>query len=109
MTTLVHVTDNSFDAQVLKCDIPVMTDFWAAWSAACQALEPHLAEIAGEYEDQIKIVKLDIQTNPIVTAHYNVLNIPILILFKNGQEVERITGVISKADLLAKIAPHLNQ
>jgi thioredoxin 1 len=109
MAALVSVTDHSFDAQVLKCDIPVLADFWAEWCGPCIALEPHLQEIAGEYSEQIKIVKVDIESNPTVTSNYSVLTIPTLILFKNGQEVERIMGLQSKQALLEKITPHFNR
>lgn len=108
MTALVNVTDHSFDAQVLKCDIPVLADFWAEWCGPCIALEPHLQELAGEYGEQIKIVKVDIESNPTVTSNYSVLTIPTLILFKNGLEVERIKGLQSKQALLEKITPHFN-
>ena len=108
MTTLVSVTDNSFDAQVLKCDIPVIADFWAEWCEPCIALESPLKEIATEYEEQLKIVKVDIESNPTVTSNYTVLTIPTLLIFKNGQEVERIRGGQSREPLLEKIRPHLN-
>ena len=108
MTKLVSVTDNSFDAQVLKCDIPVIADFWAEWCEPCVALEPPLKEIATEYVEQLKIVKVDIEANPTVTSNYTVLTIPTLIIFKNGQEVERIRGGQSKESLLEKIRPHLD-
>jgi thioredoxin 1 len=105
---LVNVTDYSFDPEVLKCDIPVLADFWAEWCMPCLALEPYLQEIAVEYQERLKIVKLDIEHNPNVTAHYNVLTIPTLILFKTGLEVERLNGAQSKASLLEKILPHLD-
>lgn len=108
MSTLVNVTDHSFDPEVLKCDIPVLADFWAEWCLPCVALEPHLQEIAGEYSERLKIVKLDIEHNPNITAHYNVYTIPTLILFKTGLEVERLNGSQSKAALLEKILPHLD-
>ena len=108
VSTLVNVTDHSFDPEVLKCDIPVLADFWAEWCMPCLALEPYLQEIAEEYSERLKIVKLDIEHNPNVTAHYNVLTIPTLILFKTGLEVERLNGAQSKAALLEKILPHLD-
>ena len=108
MTVLVNVTDNSFDAQVLKCDLPVITDFWAEWCEPCQALEPYLNDIAAEYAEQLKIVKVDIESNPTVTSNYSVLTIPTLIIFKNGQEVERMNGAQSKESLLEQITPHLD-
>ena len=109
MADLVAVTDNSFDAEVLKCDIPVLTEFLADWSAPAQALAAQLAEIAAEYEGRLKVVDLDIEVNPLVTSSYNVLNIPTLILFKFGQEVTRVTGVISKAGVLETVLPFLDE
>jgi thioredoxin 1 len=109
MADLVAVTDNSFDAEVLKCDIPVLTAFLADWAAPAQALAAQLAEIAAEYEGRLKVVKLDIEANPVVTSSYNVLNIPTLILFKFGQEVTRVTGVISKDGVLEIVLPFLDE
>jgi thioredoxin 1 len=108
VSALVTVTDNSFDAQVLKCDIPVIADFWAEWCEPCNALEPYLAEIAAEYDEQFKIVKVDIESNPVVTATYAVLTIPTLIIFKNSLEVGRFSEARSKEALLEAITPHLN-
>ena len=108
MALIVDVTDNSFDAEVLKCDIPVVTDFWAEWCRPCKAVAKHLDEMAAEYEDQIKVSRLDIDANPIITAAYGVLSLPTLILFKNGQPVERIVGASSKEALRAKILPYLD-
>ena len=108
MTDLVSVTDNSFDAEILKCDIPVVADFWAEWCEPCKAMEPSLQEIAGEYNERLKVVKVDIESNPNATSNYTVLTIPTLIIFKNGQEVERISGRQSKEALLEQITPHLN-
>ena len=108
MTELVPVTDNSFDAQVLKCDIPVLAHFGAEWSAPGQKMAAILAKVADEYEGRVKMVKLDVEANPMVASNYAVLNIPTLILFKNGQEVERITDRISRTDLLKKVTPYID-
>ena len=108
MTTLLDVVDTSFDAQVLKCDIPVLADFWAEWCAPCKAITPHLNEIAQEFEGRLKIVKLDIDSSPTVASGYSVFSIPTLILFKFGQPVERIVGTVSKQDILDKILPYID-
>ncbi len=109
MVNLVQITDNSFDAEVLKCDIPVLAHFSAEWSAPAKKIVPILSEVAAENEDRIKVVGLDIEDNPVVTSNYSVLNVPTLVLFKYGQEVERITAGFSKTDILAKVSPHLDR
>jgi thioredoxin 1 len=109
MSAPVPVTDNSFDAQVLKCDIPVLTDFWAEWSGPCQVIEAHLDQIATAYPEQLKIVKLDIESNPLTTSNYSVLKIPTLILFKNGQPVARLVGTPSKDDIIKQVVPYLDK
>ena len=108
MADLVNVTDNSFDAEVLKCDIPVVADFWAEWCEPCKPVESFLTEIANEYREQLKVVKVDIEDNPRVTSYYGVLTIPTVIVFKFGQEVERLNGTQTKNSLLEKIRPHLD-
>jgi len=109
MENLIEVTDNSFDAQVLKCDIPVLTFFSADWSAPAKKMRPILSELAPTYQDRLKIVELDIETNPVVTSDYAVLNVPTLVLVKRGMEVERMSGVISKEKLLEKVIPFLDE
>ncbi|MEW5959134.1 MAG: thioredoxin domain-containing protein [Chloroflexota bacterium] len=109
MTNLVHITDNSFDAEVLKCDIPVLTCFLAGWSTPGQKMAAAAAELAAEYAGQLKTVGVDIETNPLVTSKYTVLNVPTLVLFKFGQEVQRMRGVVSKEELRAGIAPFLDE
>jgi thioredoxin 1 len=108
MATPVYVTDANFDAEVLKCDIPVLTDFWAEWCGPCKAIGPHLDKIAAEYEGKIKVVKLDVDTNPLAASTYSVLSLPTLILFKFGQPVERLTGTQTQKAILQKITPYLD-
>lgn len=105
---MINVTDHSFDAQVLKCDIPVLANFWADWSLCCQALQHTLTELESEYNGKIKVVKLDIEESPAITAKYIVLNLPTLILFKFGREVDRITDLMDKDKLAVRIEPHLD-
>lgn len=107
MAKLVNVTDDSFDAEVLKSDLLVVTDFWAEWCGPCRMIASFLEEIAQEYEDQLKVVKLDIDANPNVTSKYEVLSIPTVMLFKNGQPVERIIGAAPKQKFVDAIKPYL--
>lgn len=106
---LVHVTDNSFDAQVAKCDIPVLALFSAEWSKPSQTVAGYLSGIAADYAGRVKVVELDIDANPTVASMYNVLNVPTLILFKFGQEVERMAGGITAPEILERITPYLDE
>ena len=109
MASLTNVTDFSFDPEVLKCDIPVLANFWAAWSGLAQQLQPQLEQLAAAHTQQVKVVNVDIEDNPTVTSTYNVLNLPTLVLFKNGQELVRLTGSQDGASILAAIQPYFDQ
>ena len=107
MSKPITVTDDTFEAEVIQAALPVLTDFWANWCAPCHMIAPTLKEIAAEYAGQLKIAKLDVDSNPSTATQFGVMSIPTLILFKNGQAVERLVGAMPKRSLLTKITPHL--
>ena len=107
MANPVHITDSTFDAEVLKSDLPVLTDFWAEWCGPCKAIAPILNQIAEEYEGRIKITKVDVDQSNQMAMQFGVQSIPTMILFKNGQPVERLVGAMPKDRLLSRIEPHL--
>ena len=91
----------------LGASVPVLVDFWAEWCGPCRVIAPVLEEISRDYAGKLKIVKLNVDHHPMAQAAYNVQGIPTLILFKDGQPVERIVGAAPKPALLQKLAPHL--
>ena len=102
------VSDQDFQEKVLESDLPVITDFWAEWCAPCKMIAPILVEIADEYDGKVKVAKLDVDSNPNTAMAYGVMSIPTLIIYKNGQAVERIVGYMPKDRLLSRITPHLS-
>jgi thioredoxin 1 len=101
-------SDADFERDVLESYKPVLVDFWAEWCAPCRMIAPIVAEIAEEYEGQIRVAKLDADENPNTMQAYGIMGIPTLILFKDGEVVERITGYMPKDRLLDRLLPHLN-
>lgn len=96
MSSAKILTDGEFKAEVLDSNIPVLVDFWAAWCGPCQAMGPVIDTLAEEYQGKIKIMKLNVDENPQTPAQYGVRGIPTLIIFKNGEETERIVGAQPK-------------
>ena len=104
--TLPNVTDTSFQADVLESEQPVLVDFWAPWCGPCRVVAPVLEEIAGERQD-LRIVKLNVDENQATAAKYEVLSIPTMILFKNGEVAKKVIGAYPKRRLEAELEPAL--
>ncbi|MHB1543357.1 MAG: thioredoxin TrxA [Gammaproteobacteria bacterium] len=96
---IVHTSDSAFDADVLKSEKPVLVDFWAEWCGPCRMVAPILEDIAGQYADRLKILKLNVDENPKTPAHYGVRGIPTLILFRQGNVQAQKVGALSRSQL----------
>lgn len=107
MAKPIEVTDKTFEEVVLNAKLPTVVDFWAVWCGPCMMIAPILEEIAQEYDGRLQVAKLDVDTNNESAGQYEVMGIPTLILFKQGQPVERIIGSMPKEKLLSKLKPHL--
>ncbi|RMG28246.1 MAG: thioredoxin TrxA [Gammaproteobacteria bacterium] len=107
MSTIVHVTDETFQHEVLESPLPVLVDYWAEWCAPCKAIAPLLDEIAAEYDGRLKVAKLNIDENQTTTHRYGIRGIPTLMLFKNGNVEATKVGGVSKSQLTAFIDSNL--
>jgi thioredoxin 1 len=101
MSEILHVTDSSFEEQVLNSDVPVLVDYWAEWCGPCKVIAPVLEEIADEYDGKMKICKLDIDANGATPPKYGIRGIPTLMLFKEGNVEATKVGALSKSQLAA--------
>ncbi len=104
---IIQTSDDTFEQDVLKSDVPVLLDFWAEWCGPCKAIAPLLDEIAGEYGDRLRIAKLNIDDNRQTPLKYGVRGIPTLILFKNGAPEAQQVGLVAKSKLTALLEQHL--
>jgi thioredoxin 1 len=107
MSKALEITSANFNQEVLESEVPVLVDFWAPWCGPCKMLSPIIDQLAGEYGDKLKIVKVNVDENPDLAGDYGIMSIPTLILFKNGEEVETISGFMPKNKLMEKINPKL--
>ena len=103
MGQTLEVTDDTFQAEVLDSDIPVLVDFWAEWGGPCKMIAPIVEELAGEYEGKMKFAKVDVDTNPTTPSTYNVRGIPTLLIFNGGSPVDQVVGALPKAALKGRI------
>ena len=103
---IIEVTDVNFDAEVLESETAVIVDFWAPWCGPCRVVAPILEQI-NEERDDVRVVKLNVDENQSISIRYEILSIPTMILFKNGQVVKKVIGALPKARLEAELEPAL--
>jgi len=101
--TVLEVTESNFEQEVLQAGTPVLVDLWAAWCGPCRMLAPVVEELAATYTGKVKMGKLNVDEHPQVAAQFRIMNIPTLLLFKGGKEVDRIVGVVPKEELVRRI------
>lgn len=104
---LFEFTDKNFDGEALKSDKPVLVDFWAPWCAPCRMVGPIIEELAGTYGAKVKVGKLNTDDNPAIASRYGIMSIPTILLFKNGEIVERIVGAAPKKDFEKMLSSHV--
>lgn len=107
MSNLTYVGENTFETEVLQADRPVLVDFYADWCAPCRALAPVIEEVARELERRLKVVKLDVDETQDLSLKHGVQSIPTLVLFKDGEEADRLVGFLSKQQLIQRLESHL--
>ena len=107
MSKTAPVTDETFEKEVLGSDVPVLVDFWAPWCGPCRMVAPVVEEIADQYQEQIKVFKLDTDKNPTVAGQYGIRSIPTLMIFKDGKKVDMVVGAVPKTTLASTINKHL--
>ncbi len=109
MTKLQEVTHDTFPTEVLQSDALVLVDFWAEWCAPCRMLAPTLEELASELGDAVKFVKVNVDEDSELAGEFGVMSIPTLLLFREGEPVERILGVLPREQLKGKIEDHIGE
>jgi len=105
--SLLNVTDENFEDEVIGSELPVLVDFWAVWCGPCRMVAPFVEQIAEEYKDRLKVAKLNVDENQSVPAKYGIMSIPTLLLFKGGELQETIVGALPKDKIVAAVSKHL--
>lgn len=100
---VVEISDADFESEVLKADLPTLVDFWAPWCGPCKAITPVIQEMSEEYDGKIKFAKMNVDNNPETPGKFGIRAIPTLILFKNGEVADQVTGAVGKDQLSAMV------
>ena len=106
-TGISNLTESTFSEEVAGSDVPVLVDFWAEWCNLCKLVAPILEEINGENDGKLKVAKVDVDSNPALARRFDVMSIPTMILFKDGEPTHRIVGAKGKAQLVEELSPYL--
>lgn len=107
MSNAMDITDATFESEVLSASTPVVVDFWAPWCGPCRKLGPVLDEVADEFKEKIKIVKINTDENLKTAKEYSIIGLPSLLIFKGGQAVERLVGLMPKSSIVSNIEKYL--
>ena len=107
MSNALEVNDSNFEAEVKNSDIPVLVDFWAPWCGPCRKISPIIDDLATEYEGKVKVVKVNTDENLKITQEFSISGIPSILIFKKGEAVERLVGLMQKSQLVTNIEKHL--
>lgn len=107
MAQPLHLTDASFDAEVVKADQPILIDFWAAWCGPCRMIAPVIEELSNEYDGKAKICKLDVDNNQQTAMQFGIRSIPTILIFKGGEVVDTIVGAVPKEQIVNKLNNHV--
>ena len=107
MSNALEVNDSNFEAEVKNSEMPVLVDFWAPWCGPCRKISPIIDDIAAEYEGKVKVVKVNTDESMKLTQEFSISGIPSILIFKNGEAVERLVGLMQKSQLVSNIEKYL--